>query len=133
MKTVEDLNRALRTALRSAKVTQRDIADHLGFKAHSAISRKLRGEQPWTYEEVVKVVELLGTPNLACDEVTPAAPDDPLAYIIADVLLHLSAKDRSQMLSMMGWFLEAKAKTPKERAKVKILQSLARSLKTDSD
>ena len=131
MKTVKKLNRTIQEARKKAGIGLDAIAAHLGLESQSTISRKINGKTAWTYEEVVKIGELLNISNLAKDEVTPPAPDDPLAYIIAETLRHLSARDRSQMLSTMGWFLETKAKTRKEHAKVKILQRLARSAKTD--
>ena len=43
------------------RVTQRDIAGHLGIQ-QSAMSRKLRGTRPWLAAEVVAVAEVLGVP-----------------------------------------------------------------------
>jgi len=131
MKNVKVLNQAIQVARKKAGISLEAIAAHVGLESYTSVSRKINGKVPWTYEEVVKIGELLGMPDLGKDDVTPPIPDDPLPYILADILLQFSTRDRSQFLSMMGWFLETKAKTPQERAKVKIVQSLARAKPED--
>ena len=108
MRSEKALNRALRTALRSAKVSQQSLADKLGHKAHSAISRKLTGKTPWTYAEVHQVSELLGIEDIAganeivvrprnkiielVDELLNSLSDDALHEVV--YVFHLLIKDR---------------------------------------
>ncbi len=90
MRSEKSLNRVLRTALRTAKVSQKDIADHLGFQAHSAISRKLRGIIPWSYEEVRLVSELLRIDDIAGDKEIEVLPRNKVVGVVVELLNSLS-------------------------------------------
>ena len=90
MRSEKSLNRALRTALRSAKVSQQSLADLLGHKAHSAISRKLTGKTPCTYDEVCQVAELLRIDDIAGDKEIEILPRNKSVEVVVELLNSLS-------------------------------------------
>ena len=53
---------ALRQRMLAQGVTQRDMADDLGF-ARSTISTRMTGQQPWTASEMLAVGGYLGIPG----------------------------------------------------------------------
>ena len=116
MRSEKSLNRALRTALRSAKVSQKTLADHLEFKAHSAISRKLRGIIPWSYEEVRQVAELLRIDDIVGENKIEILPRNKGVEVIVDLLNSLSDNALLEVIKVFELLLKDRIGAHKKAA-----------------
>jgi len=127
VKSTEQLNAAIRAAMKDSGIKQESLAHYLGFKDHTVISRKLAGRVPWAYEEVFKVSELLNMPDVA-QEVQHEQPHSDLGVRLLGALLgKLSDQDRREFLLVSAIHLKNLRQTPKAAAQAKALQDFAKS------
>lgn len=55
-------NKQLRDLMFNKGITQKMLAEHLGIH-HQTINDKMRGIRPFTFDEVVKICEILSIEN----------------------------------------------------------------------
>ena len=95
MKRAEELSRAIRASLKAHNYKQEVLAPVVG-KSRQMVNKKLNLKSPFTYEEVVRISEFLGTPDLPGDSDGMARnvrPEPGPRYLI-DLLSQLPASDR---------------------------------------
>ena len=125
MKSTKELSAEIRRAMKESGVSQEALASHLGFPHHTAVTRRLSGQTPWTYDEINRVAELF---NLAGEAIGPhstSPPQDPAIRILNEILLALTPQDRWDVLYAAGLIAEAKTKRPQTKKQAKTLLHLA--------
>ena len=103
---------------------QKGLAYRLGFDHHTAITRRLSGQTPWTYDEICRVAKLFNLEGTAPRLHKTKEPGIPAIYNLNEVLLMLTPQDRWEILYVAGLFAEAKAKRPQTKKKAKSLLAL---------
>lgn len=114
--------------LRDLRLHQKTLVPVLGVSP-SAITRKMKGETPFSDDEVQRVSRFLNIPELfhypivekELHSITP--PYDPLAKVIHDGVILLTSHDKKEFCSLLAFLFECKLPHANVGA---ILRALAR-------
>lgn len=113
MRRQEKVRQLIERRLSQLRLKQKAIAAFLEVSP-SAITRKMKGENPFTDEEVRKLSDYLNMPDLfeyptmMGDDTNPYERYDPGVRVFGNAVMHLAEKDKAEIYFVLALLLEGK-------------------------